>query len=275
MRSESLAWRRCALVMATAVALAGVTACGGDSRRPPTQPTPIVQPPVVDPTPQPAPGPAPTLGVSRILAFGDSITEGVDSPPMGFDTLSWNLPLTAGRSQSYPFKLKALMDARYTGQSIVVYNGGFAGRQAREDRERFSQAMSEGKPDLILLLEGANDLNATLGENEGINARVTSVVDALEDFVREATFRNIPVLIGTQTPQRPGGPKAGGVELLPRFNEALRTMAAKKNAGVVELSQLPLSFIGQDGLHPSEAGYQRIAEMWLDAIKARYERAPQ
>jgi lysophospholipase L1-like esterase len=101
------------------------------------------------------------------------------------------------------------------------------------------------------------------------------VVDALEDMVRDAQMRGIPVLIGTQTPQRPGGPKAWGVELLPRFNDALRGMAAKKNVPVVDFAQLPMSFIGQDGLHPSEAGYQRMAEMWLDAIKSRYEQSSQ
>ena len=268
------------LYLRTAVALlslAAFAACGRGGGRPPTQPTPIPQPPVGgDPTPQPpAPVTPPTLSVSKILAFGDSITEGVDSPPMSFHILSWNLPMAAGRPQSYPFKLKMLIDARYTGQTISVFNGGWAGRQAREDRERFGQSISEGRPDLILLLEGANDINAVLSEPEGINARVTSTVDALEDMVREAAARGIPVLIGTQTPQRPGGPKAWGVELQPRFNDALRTMASKKNVPVVDFTQLPLSFIGQDGLHPTEAGYGRIAELWLDAIKSRYEQAPQ
>lgn len=270
-------WGRQVTALAAAAGLLLVSgACGGDTPRPPTQPAPVVQPPTApDPTPQPPP-PAPTLSVSKILAFGDSITEGVDSPPVLLNVLSWNLPLSAGRPQSYPYKLKALIDARYTGQTIDLYNGGLAGRQAREDRDgRFGQALSEGRPDLVLLLEGANDLNGPLGPNEGINARVTSVVDALEDMVRAAQARGVPVLIATQTPQRPGGPKAGGVEALPRFDEALRTMASKKNVPVVDLSQLPLALVGQDGLHPTEDGYMRIAELWLEGIKALYERPPQ
>ena len=72
------------------------------------------------------------------------------------------MPLSAGRSQSYPFKLKALIDARYTGQQIAVYNGGLAGNNARADCGRFSQALSEGKPELVLLMEGANDFNSPL-----------------------------------------------------------------------------------------------------------------
>ena len=65
------------------------------------------------------------------------------------------------------------------------------------------------------------------------------------------------------------------MESLPRFNTAIRDMAAKKGATVVDMSQLPLSYIGQDGLHPTEAGYQRIAEIWFDAIKSLHEKALQ
>ena len=31
----------------------------------------------------------------------------------------------------------------------------------------------------------------------------------------------------------------------------------------------------EDGLHPTESGYQRLATIWLDAIKARYEQPAQ
>jgi hypothetical protein len=37
---------------------------------------------------------------------------------------------------------------------------------------------------------------------------------------------------------------------------------------------MPESLIGQDGLHPTEEGYQRLAEIYLDAIKSTYESSP-
>ena len=101
-----------------------LAACSGSPIQP--GPGPVIQPPPSQPNPQP-PATAPVLGITKILTFGDSMTEGVDSPPMALTAAEWTLPLTAGRSQSYPFKLKALIDARYTGQTISVYNGGFAG----------------------------------------------------------------------------------------------------------------------------------------------------
>ena len=52
---------------------------------------------------------AATLGVSRILAFGDSMTEGTTSPTFTAFTL------TPGLSVSYPFKLQTMVTARYTG----------------------------------------------------------------------------------------------------------------------------------------------------------------
>ncbi|HXG55963.1 MAG TPA: SGNH/GDSL hydrolase family protein [Vicinamibacterales bacterium] len=259
-------------------AIAMTPACGSS---PTTPPPPVVLPPVVEPPAEPPPPPPPppappTLAVSRILAFGDSMTEGVDSPPLTLTPPDWRLPLNPGRSRSYPFKLHAVLTARYTAQTIAVFNGGISGNEARADRGRFSQAMSEGKPNLILLMEGANDLSGPLAVGEGINARVTSVVDALEDMIRDASGRGIPVMIATLPPQRPNSPKGGGVAFLPRFHSELKAMAAKKGAQVVDVNaQMPLSLIGQDGLHPTEAGYQKIAEIWFEAIKARYERAPQ
>ena len=122
-------------------------------------------------------------------------------------------------------------------------------------------------------MEGANDLNSPLEVGEGVNARVASVVNALEDMVREATARGIPVMIATLPPQRPNSPKGGGIAFLPRYNDSVRAMAASKGAQVVDVASLPLSMIGQDGLHPTEAGYARIAELWYDAIKTRFERA--
>ena len=254
------------------VFVSAIAGCGAS----PTAPAPPPAPqPIVDAGPPPPPAPSPRLNITRILAFGDSMTEGVDSPAvpsLGFSRL---LQASPGRAESYPFKLQTLVSERYRDQSIEIFNEGIAGRQARNDRERFNQAMSKVHPELILLLEGANDLGGPLDPGEGINARVTLVVGSLEDMVRDAGFRAIPVMIGTLPPQRPGAPKAGGVAALPRFNAAVVEMAGKKGAQLVDIGQLPLSLIGADGLHPSEAGYQRMAEIWFAAIKARFEQTLQ
>lgn len=258
-------------VCAIFVICLAVAACGESPTQPSTNP-PTTQPPATDnpPPAPPPPPPSPTLGITRILAFGDSMTEGTTSTPVTNGLFA----LDAGLPRSYPFRLQTLTTQRYSGQTIQVLNAGHAGNRAVNDIDRFKDVVRDATPQLVLLLEGANDLNQPLGTGEGINARITETVSALEEMVKDAGFRGIPLMIGTLPPQRAGAPRAGAATFLNRFNDALKTMAAKKGAQAIDLNALlPISEIGQDGLHPTEAGYQHLAEIWLDAIKAKYEKA--
>ena len=263
--------RALVLLFITALASAGlgaVTGCAEPPARPDPITPPVEPPPPEPPPPPPPPAPPPRLGVTRILAFGDSMTEGTTSSPLSI----WRFALTPGRAESYPYKLQTLLTARYTEQTIEVLNAGWAGRRASQDRERFNSEMSQVRPDVILLMEGANDLNAPFAPGEGINDRIGFTVGSLEDLVKDSTYRPIPIFIATLPPQRKGGSRAGAAEFLTRFNDALKAMATAKGGTVVDMfAALSLSDVGQDGLHLTEAGYQRMAEIWLDALQARYE----
>jgi lysophospholipase L1-like esterase len=235
------------------------TACG--SSGPPIGPGPITPPP--DPGPTPTPTPSPTLGITRILAFGDSMTEGTTSATYTPFTLTPGIP------QSYPFKLQALVSARYAAQTIAVSNAGRAGRRAMEDRDRLSGAMSEAKPELLILIEGANDLNLM---NSTGATDVSPVVAAIEDMVRDSLGRGAQVMVATLPPQREKSPKGSAGPLLAKFNRDMKTMAAKKGATLIDLNAIvPLAMIGEDGLHPTDAAYQMIAGIFFDDIKSRYE----
>jgi lysophospholipase L1-like esterase len=247
-----------------ALLTAGLTEGCGGSPIGPGGTTPPPQPNPQPPTPPPSP---PSLRVSRILAFGDSMTAGTTSPAISFRALD------AGLAQSYPFKLQTLVTARYSAQTVSVFNAGIAGRKASEDRSRLMDAISESSPGLVLLLEGANDLNAIVPP--GTNAQVDFAVGSMEDLVKDTVRRGIPIMLGTLPPQRPGGPKAGGVPYLEKYNNDLKTMAGKKGAILVDVNaQFPLALIGQDGLHPTELGYQRLADIFFDAIRQQYEITP-
>ena len=103
------------LFCAAAASAVILAACGSHT----TAPSPIVEQPAPQPSPQPPPpAPVPVLAVTRILAFGDSMTAGTTSPAV--------VPpaLTAGPPQSYPAKLQDLVNGRYTGQTIIVLNAG-------------------------------------------------------------------------------------------------------------------------------------------------------
>jgi len=235
--------------------------CGGSPSGPgPVTPPP---PPVDEPPPPPPPVPA-KLGITRILTFGDSMTAGTTSLALSLRALD------AGRTDSYPFKLQTLLAARYTAQTVSVFNAGVAGKKASEDRSRLRDSISESTPELVLLMEGANDLNSIVGPST--NAAIVDIVGQMEDMVRDTVARAIPIFLATLPPQRAGGSKAGGVTLLSKYNDDLKTMAAKKGASIVDINaHFPLSLIGQDGLHPTEEGYQLMAQIFFDAIRERFE----
>ena len=239
-------------------------ACGSHAG----QPTPIPQPQPIEQPPPPPPPPPPTLRISRILAFGDSLTEGTTSSTFALHAL------TAGKPESYPFKLQTLESERYSAQAITVLNAGQAGEAAQSSgaSRRLAAAISEGSPDVLLLMEGANDLIS--GANTP-NTTIAATVNALEDMVRDTTRRGITVLLATIPPQRPNSQRGGNAALVTRYNDTLKIMAAKKGATIVDVyAQLSLDLIGQDGLHPTEEGYRKIAEIFQNAIAAKWEQAP-
>jgi acyl-CoA thioesterase-1 len=250
--------RRWLVVLGVALVTVG---CGSKS---PTSPGPV-DPPPTNPPPSPPSAP-PTLGLTRVLGFGDSMTAGTTSP-----ALASALSFTPGLPESYPYKLKAILSARYTAQTMDVQNAGVPGESVSKGRDRLSSALSEARPEVMLLMEGANDLNALNGA--GLTD-ISAVVNAMEDMVRNATGRGIAVIVATLPPQRPSGspPRGGAGPLLAKYNNELKAMAARKGAMLVDVNALcPLSLIGQDGLHPTEGGYQKLAEIFADVIKTRWE----
>src|SRR4029453_12631701 len=122
--------RLCAIfVICVAVVACGDSPTGPSTNPPPPQQPPENPPPPPHPPPPPPPPPPPTLGLTRILAFGDSMTEGTTSTPVTNQLFR----LDAGLSRSYPFKLQTLATQRYSAQTIEVLNAGHAGNQAMND----------------------------------------------------------------------------------------------------------------------------------------------
>ncbi|MBE3072288.1 MAG: hypothetical protein IMZ67_04875, partial [Acidobacteria bacterium] len=98
---------------------------------------------------------------------------------------------------------------------------------------------------------------------------------ALEEMVKEAQRRNIRVFLATLPPWRNGGPKQLDASLVPPLNDEIRKLAASKGAVLVDLApafQTDMDkLIGADGLHPTEVGYQRMAETFFQVITRTLE----
>jgi lysophospholipase L1-like esterase len=193
------------------------------------------------------------------VAFGDSITEG-KLGPAGY-TGDPQFP------NSYALALYNLMIARYTTQTIDMFDRGFGGERVVPDGvARLPVVLSGDAPQVLLLLEGVNDL---------INGgSIASLVDGLRTMIRAARNRVPPIVVflGTLLPERPGGLRAGHPELIAPANDAIRQLANAEGAILVDLyaafggSPDPL-LIDADGLHPTAAGYKKMGETFFSAIR--------
>jgi len=207
------------------------------------------------------PPPIPRISATTFVSFGDSISEGLDVL-----TQPRFIPNPPG---SYPADLQTLLSARYTTQSISVLDEGIGGEAVADGSRRLPGVLTRDRPDALLLLEGVNDLNAL-----GVTT-IPNIESNLRTMVREARGRGITVFLATLTPQRAGGSRAFSVDLVEPTNARIRALAPAEGAVLVDLyrdfnGELSL-LIGADGLHPTVAGYQRIAESFFAAIRQRLE----
>ena len=195
-----------------------------------------------------------TVFPTRFVAFGDSITEG---------------KLATGEiiAGSYPANLRTLLVNQYGDQTIDVVNEGLGGETASAGVGRLPGVLSRDNPQVLLLLEGINDLTG------GNPNRVSPMVDALRQMVRQARNAGVQVFLATLTPERAGGSRASAAGLIDTANDQIRQTAASEGATLVDLYQgfngSPDPFIGSDGLHPTVDGYIKIAQIFFSGIDAR------
>lgn len=211
----------------------------------------------------------PHLTATSFLAFGDSVTEG--KVAMGARG-----PLLEFPDTSYTQKLRDLLAARYTDQTTTVDNSGFGGENAAEADdgrsagiERLPTVLASTTDQVLLLLEGANDLG-----NEDVN--LSDVADALRQMVDDGRARGMTVMLATLPPE--AAPRdAETIAKVQLLNARIAGVAASEGVTLVDVYSAfpadPTGLVGDDGLHLTAAGYALVANAFFDAIKARLETA--
>ena len=209
-----------------------------------------------------APPPPPKLSLTRFMAFGDSLTEGkvgLAYPTLVFPT-------------SYTLKLEALLETRYTDQapSIVVVDEGLGGERAVDavSSGRFAQVLNADQPQVLLLMDGANDLL------DGGAAAIPDVIKALDAMGSKAAGRGVPVFLATLPPENPQGRNGSAATAVTPLNAQIANLAAARQWTLVDVNAAfngDLGLIGPDGLHPTDAGYDVMAHAFFDRIVAKLE----
>lgn len=216
---------------------------------------------------------SPRLSRTRLLAFGDSLTVGEVSVPASsqMGQRGPNFRLIVVPSAAYPIQLSTLLRNRYTAQasSIGVINSGLPGEWAQDAERRLPGVLANARPDVVLLLDGYNDISAQL------DLGVIRATNSIDRMAKEARGRGARVILATLPPPRPGGPRTVPTKLITDLNGWIRSIASGEGAVLVDLYGGMLSdvtrYIGPDGLHPTEAGYRRIAELFFEAIRTDLE----
>lgn len=217
-------------------------------------------------------GAVPCLGSTRFLAFGDSLTLGEVTAPVQPNNQTSRMSaslLQIVPTAAYPWQLQMLFATRYAQQVIEVANYGVSGETASNGARRFPAVIESVNPEVVLLLEGANDLNA-LG-----TSGIATAAAAMESMAREARLHNSQVFLATLPPARPGGKNAISESTIQAYNSRLASIAVSEHAILVDLYGGMLAgvsaYIGTDGLHPTEEGYKKIANIFFSAIRADRE----
>ena len=211
--------------------------------------------------------PPPYLRYTRFLAFGDSLTEGQDGIAAPTGTGGY-VPLVVRPEIAYPTRLQEKLIARYVAQTPQVINRGVGGERATTGVNRLPTEITSVRPEVVLLLEGANDIAG------GNAAGLTPAANALRTMVRDTRSRGLPVFLATLPPQDPTRPRGSGAALVVPLNDLIRRIALEEGAVLVDLFAAfngDLTLLGPDGLHPNEAGYLRMADTFLLVIRERLE----
>ena len=216
----------------------------------------------------PSPVPPATLSRTRFLAFGDSITAGEVTAPTGFGGRSSNRGLLVVPAASYPSQLLSLLQAKYPMQAsaLVMINLGVPGESVLEGEVRFPGAMVMSQADAVLLMEGVVGLPIA-GPDQS--------TDVVRRMVQVAKVHGARVFVGSMVPAIEGRQRSPSPAALVAYNLKLQQMAREEGVQFVDLYNALLAeantVIGVDGLHPTEVGYKRIADVFFVAIQANLE----
>lgn len=220
--------------------------------------------------------PAPNaLGGTRFVAYGDSITFGVES---SFDEEDGVPPIMAAPGDDYPAQLDGQLEAQFTTQDFVVDNFGVPGETAATavSSGRFAQALASRRPQAVLILEGINDLNGgrSVGATVGSLAEMVSIARVYEATVLIATMYQTCYSVDPNT----GRVRENSNTQIGDFNAAVRAMtASQQDVYLVDLAAAfgnncgpsgGVNLIGNDGLHPTVSGFTRMANTFGTMLRS-------
>ena len=209
---------------------------------------------------------------ARVLFQGDSITD-----------------MNRGRTDdpnhilghSYAFLIAARQGADFPGQQVTFINRGIGGNRVADLVQRWSSDTLELKPDIVSILIGVNDVLIGYWQHQPVS------IDTYEqtyDQLLATTLAANPriklvlcepfILPGKNTREK----WEEWQSTMKAMRAAVARLAAKFHAPVVHLQKVfddacqrgPIEYWIWDGIHPTYAGQQLVADEWMRTVRAFY-----
>lgn len=202
----------------------------------------------------------------KILFQGDSITDAFRKP----EEINPAYQLGNG----YALLAASSLARRFPRHGLEFWNRGISGNTVADLWERWSRDTLDIDADVVSLLIGVNDTIRAMNSHEASDdAAFIETYALLLDSVRNRNLRARIIVM------EPFLLEAGGItprwkeHLKPR-QEAIGKLAAEKGVPLIPLQsrfdqaclQAPAAFWSYDGIHPTHAGFQLIADAWLEVF---------
>lgn len=196
----------------------------------------------------------------KIVAFGDSITEGTHGG--AFPSHVWT----------------AILERKFRDAGMIadIINSGLPGETAPQGLQRFSYDVLAQKPKLVLIMYGANDSFMPFDDGEPA-VSLRHFENALAEMVVMAQQEGIqPVLMTTTPLDLPDDFGHDHNEMLGRYMQKVRKLAANYNLHVIDHfitwmekqsdERVTEKYL-PDGVHPNAGGNRLIAETIFEKLK--------
>ncbi len=213
---------------------------------------------------------------TRILFQGDSITDGGRGR---------NEDPNHILGQNYAYLLAATCGGHHPDQGWTFLNRGISGDKVTDLAARWQSDALALKPDVLSILVGVNDAGSVVnsGGSGGVTAQQYEQV--YDQILQQAVAANPNVKLVlcepfiAQTGHVLDHPEQWNLEVKLR-QAAVERLAAKYHSPVVHFQAMfdaaishstqPVTFWVWDGIHPTYAGHQLMADEWLRTVNRFY-----
>jgi len=210
----------------------------------------------------------------KILFQGDSITDAFRKP----EEINPAFQLGNG----YVFLIAARLGLRHPERRFEFINRGISGHTVQDVEKRWHADSLDHQPDLLSLLIGVNNIIRRKNGSKDIpDADVLASYRWMLEQMRAQNPR-IRFLLMEPFLLEVGDVTAAWKAALKPIQEGIAEIASEFDAPLLPLQSLfdkaltlaPAAYWAYDGIHATHAGFQLIADVWIETIERHQLLAP-